>query len=516
MIDLPVDRVHTLENFLDMYHFKDEEVLICESFANAQDVFIADKIKKPTIEITLEKAGPDVGYINIHNNATPMNEKQFQNYHKISGSVKVKGGGIGFAGVGAKVFLASNIGGEIFTITGKNNSDFFSSRMVMTKDNVQYEKNLSLSEIFGNKTHKHQYGTTYRVRVNKQGYNYFKERLSHIVQFWWNHSLLKKHFTVIVDGKEVKPFDPVGQKFKKSFQWKKHKIECYCWITRSEIPIERRHVVYAVHGKRITNEIISQPINLKSDFYNRVFCLVDVTHLSKHIAPDKESFHTNWETNQTKQAAQKFFIEFLSEEGLLGNNTSTVQTTEIVNEFTKELDKLLKTKAFKDLNPFLSARKRMVPTPDENGDFPLSEIEGGEGQGSGESGNGGEQGGEGQGEEQGGDGKTFVEDDEGGRAGKHIEKKSKGIRIIPTEEFPNEKEEAWVDLKKGAVCLNVLHPFYQIMVNSDKCGKFEQFNIRRLLIESLIKFKNDELKENWDPAKTLNMYRDLLHKTWSG
>ena len=73
--------------------------------------------------------------------------------------------------------------------------------------------------------------------------------------------------------------------------------------------------------------------------------------------------------------------------------------------------------------------------------------------------------------EQGGEGKTFVEDDEGDRAGKHIEKKSKGIRIIPTEEFPNEKEEAWVDLKKGAVCLNVLHPFYQIMINSDKLEK---------------------------------------------
>ena len=111
------------------------------------------------------------------------------------------------------------------------------------------------------------------------------------------------------------------------------------------------------------------------------------------------------------------------------------------------MDKLLKTKAFKDLNPFLSARKRMVPTPDENGDFPLSQIEGGEGQGSGDGEDGGEQGGDGQGEEQGGDGKTFVEDDEGDRSGKHIEKKSKGIRIIPTDEFPNEQEEAWVDLK---------------------------------------------------------------------
>ncbi len=78
MKDLPVDRVHTLENFRDMYHFRDEEVLLCEAFANAQDVFLEDKIKKPTIEITLEKTGPDEGYINFHNNGTPMTEKQFE------------------------------------------------------------------------------------------------------------------------------------------------------------------------------------------------------------------------------------------------------------------------------------------------------------------------------------------------------------------------------------------------------------------------------------------------------
>ena len=38
MIDLPVDRVHTLENFRDMYHFRDEEVLLCEAFANEQEL----------------------------------------------------------------------------------------------------------------------------------------------------------------------------------------------------------------------------------------------------------------------------------------------------------------------------------------------------------------------------------------------------------------------------------------------------------------------------------------------
>ena len=83
-------------------------------------------------------------------------------------------------------------------------------------------------------------------------------------------------------------------------------------------------------------------------------------------------------------------------------------------------------------------------------------------------------------------------------------------------EFPEEPEEAWIDLQRGAVCINIVHPFYVKMSNLDRFGKFEKFNINRILIEALIKFKNEELKEGWDPQKTLNTYRDLLHKTWNG
>ena len=509
---LPVDRVHTLENFRDMYHRPDEEVVLCEAFANAVDVFLHDKIKNPKIEVTLDKLTSDVGYVNFHNNGTPMTEKQFEKYHEISGSAKVKGGGIGFAGVGAKIWLVSELGGEIFTITGKNNSDFLASRMFKTENNdkkdVEYDYVTDISKIFSDKKYQHKYGTTYRVRVNQHAYRSFKENLPDIIQFWWNYALLKKQFTVTVDGIQVKPFDPV-QRFQKSFTWKKNKINCYCWISRNEIPEERRHIVFAVHGKRIMNELISSPVNLKEGYFHRVFCLVDVSHIAEHIATDKESFHGNWQTNQTRQAAQKFFLEFLSEKGLLGRDISKPQTAEIVNEFTKELDRLLKTKEFKDLNPFLSPRKRMVPTPDKDGDIPLTEVEGeGPVGGEGVGGKGGDS--------DHGEGTSFVEDEEGDTPGKRVEKRSKGIRIIPTEEFPDEKEEAWVDLKRGAVCINTLHSFYVRMKNVDRFGKFEKFNINRVLIEALIKFKNEELKENWDPIKTLNMYRDLLHKTWSG
>lgn len=509
MKSLEVDRIHVLEDLLDMYHFKDEEVLVCEAFANAQDVFLEDGIKNPTIEITLEKTSSG-GFINFHNNGTPMTTKQFDKYHVIASSVKTKGGGIGFAGVGAKVFLASNNGGEIFTISGKNNSDFMASRMLRTTDDVGYEEINNLKEIFGDSQYKHKYGTTYRVRLNDNGYRYMKERLEKIVQFWWNYALLRKQFTVIVDGKKIEPYDP-KERFRKSFTWKKHKIDCYCWVSRIEITEERRHIVYSVHGKRIHNDPITTPIQLKEGVSNRVFCLVDVSHLAKHIRTDKESFANNWETNQTKQAAQKFFIEFLQEQGLTGKESSSkVQTTEIVNEFTKELDRLLKTKDFKDLNPFLAPRKRQVPQPNEEGDILLSEVPGGPVSGEGE-------GGDGPGRDiEHDEGTAHVEDEEGDIPGKRVERRSKGIRIIPTEEFPNEKEQAWVDLSKGAVVINILHPFYITMKESDRFGKFEKFNIHRVLIEALIKFKNDELKENWDPRKTLNMFSDLLQKTWNG
>lgn len=509
MKSLDVDRIHVLEDFLDMYHFRDEEVLVCEAFANAQDVFLKDKIKNPTIEINLDKTISG-GYITFHNNGTPMIEKQFEKYHTIASSVKVKGGGIGFAGVGAKVFLASQVGGEIFTISGDGKSNFMASRMLRTVDDVGMEEIDDLSKVFGYDI-KHKYGTTYRVRLNEHGYIYFKENLKTIIQNWWNFALLKNQFTVIIHGEKVEPYNPEKQ-FEKQFTWKGTKINCYCWVSRHEIPDHNRHIIYSVHGKRIFNETITQPIQLKEGIWNRVFCLVDVSHLAKYIRTDKESFQNYGEVPPTKQAVQKFFIDFLKDQGLTSkDNTSKVQTTEIVNEFTQELDRLLKTKEFKDLNPFLAPRKRMVPGSDNTGDITVSEIPG-DGLGGGK-----KPVKPGPGKEAGtGDGTAFVEDEDGDTVGKLKERKSKGIRIIPTEEYPNEKEEAWVDLSVGAVVLNILHPFYTTMRNSDISGKFEKFNIRRLLIEALIKFKNDELKETWDPTKTLNTYRDLLHKTWNG
>ena len=506
---LPVDRVHALEDLLDMYDFRHEEVLLCEAFANAVDIFLEDKIKNPQINITLDNS-VDKYYINFHNNGTPMTRRQFDKYHVIAGSSKHKGGGIGFAGVGAKVFLASTLGGEIFTISGKNNSDFMASKMFKTIDDVKFEEIDDLTKIFPHGNYQHEYGTTYRVKINQHAYNYFKESLERIIQFWWNFALLNNQFTVLVNRKKIKPFDP-QTRYDRSFTWKKHKINCYCWISKTEFPAKYKDIVYSIHGKRIMNEPIEKPIILKDGSYGRIFCLANVSHIAKHIRTDKESFAGNWETNQTRQAVQDFFVDFLTEQGLVRRDISKPQTSEITNEITKELDQLLKTKDFKDLDPFLSPRKRITPTRDKSGDISISETEG-EGIADGDSTINNPTGNDpGHSDET-----AVVEDSDGNDVGKKVERKSKGIRIILTDQYPDEPEESWVDGTKGAICINILHQFYIKMCEADSFNKLERFNVARLLIEALIKYKNDELKEEWDPKKTLDIYRNLLHKIWKG
>lgn len=221
---LPVDRLHALQDFLDMCHYRDEDVLVNEALANAQDIFLKDGKKNGRIEISLKSTNDEAGYIDFHNNGSPMNQAQFERYHTIAGSHKKKGGGIGFAGVGAKVFLVSNQGGEIITMTGETNSNYLASKMFRTKDDLQYIKSWKsdISEILGNYKYKHEYGTTYRVRLSRLAYDYLKQKINKIIPFWWNYALLTKQFSVIINGVQVEPFDP-PERFKKSFFWKKTK-----------------------------------------------------------------------------------------------------------------------------------------------------------------------------------------------------------------------------------------------------------------------------------------------------
>ena len=89
------------------------------------------------------------------------------------------------------------------------------------------------------------------------------------------------------------------------------------------------------------------------------------------------------------------------------------------------------------------------------------------------------------------------------------ERRARGIHIIYDDTLLKHNEEAFVDLAIGAIIIDTMHPFWL------KCkGNYslKNFNLMRIVIEALIKFKSDELE--WSPKETLERSRDLIHKVW--
>ena len=286
-----------------------------------------------------------------------MNETQFygnDGYHKVSFSNKRKGNGIGFGGVGAKLFLTSEQDGEIITITGNGKNDFMASKMHKIDNDVKFmtTKKYPLKDILEIPNYSHKFGTTYSVRLTNQAYKYLKDKLLDILRYWWNQALLTQSIVVTIDGKPVVSWKPRGDKYKVDFAFKNKKFFALCFIAKEIIPKPSSHVIYTVFGKRIYNKEISL-VKVKLDYTNLVFCVVDVSKLADQLISNKEGFKKNTYTNECRHHIENGFFKFLEQHGLTTNNLAEPKKQMLKNELTKRLEDLFKTKEFNQLNPFL-------------------------------------------------------------------------------------------------------------------------------------------------------------------
>ena len=91
-----VNLLHLLEDIRDSYAVALEEVIIAELIANALDSGAS------RLEFT---ADPSAGFIRLADNGRGMRRVELKDYHNIAATAKIRGRGIGFAGVGAKLSL---------------------------------------------------------------------------------------------------------------------------------------------------------------------------------------------------------------------------------------------------------------------------------------------------------------------------------------------------------------------------------------------------------------------------
>jgi Histidine kinase-, DNA gyrase B-, and HSP90-like ATPase len=101
-----VDLLHLLEDLRDAYPGSTEETILTEIIANALDsgarrIAIDTDASAPAVTITDDGAG--------------MRRRELARYHDIAASTKVRGAGIGFAGVGIKIALL--VSAEVLTET---------------------------------------------------------------------------------------------------------------------------------------------------------------------------------------------------------------------------------------------------------------------------------------------------------------------------------------------------------------------------------------------------------------
>ena len=91
-----VDLLHLLEDLRDAYPGSTEETILTEIIANSLDsgarrIAIATDASTPAVTIADDGAG--------------MRRRELARYHDIAASTKVRGAGIGFAGIGIKIAL---------------------------------------------------------------------------------------------------------------------------------------------------------------------------------------------------------------------------------------------------------------------------------------------------------------------------------------------------------------------------------------------------------------------------
>lgn len=162
-----------IDDFLKMYPEEPHEVLVTESIANALDA------EASSIKITIQD-----GTYTIDDDGRGMTESEFEeNYHSLAFSTKTRGEGIGFAGVGAKLYLIFlEAGSKIVTET--RSTDFHGASELAVIDGEPRWRRITPSRLDHN-------GTIYTVQLHRTHQQLLSpDKIMKIVQRHYNSVLL--------------------------------------------------------------------------------------------------------------------------------------------------------------------------------------------------------------------------------------------------------------------------------------------------------------------------------------
>ena len=265
-----------------------------------------------------------------------MDKKTFESYHVIAISTKTYGKSIGFAGVGAKVYLAVGDFVRIFTETCCGNESW-SSEM--------YREGRTLMLHTPEKSSRKKKGTYYKVLINYIDYLTLQQSLEDWVRMFCNNALING-IKISVNGKSVKPWIPETSKTKSYLVRAENKeFPCKLHLCKNDLPKSKHNIEYHINNHFVKGRYSDYYDQVKPEFRDKWFVSVEASEIAGYLKTDKSGFRGGWW--KYGDAIEKEIFKELQKLRLISTQT---KKTAAPQSLAKAFENLLKGK-FAFLNP---------------------------------------------------------------------------------------------------------------------------------------------------------------------
>ena len=419
------DLQHALENFANMYD-SHALMLVDESISNSLDAGASN------IDIKIETTS-GAASISFLDNGPGMNESQFTNYQKASFSTKDKKFGLGFAGIGAKMYVIAHEKSEIITETFNGKKQLACSFYV--NDGVKTCQRIS----------KHKFtrpGTLYKVILKPEDHYYLINNLESILIDSFNHAMLNG-LNITINGNKIKPESPSATKQQTfTVSHKGKKLLCKFYLLKDDLAKHKRNICYQIMGKRICEKNLEFLNDVQGKYHEKIYVSVDALPIKSLLKPDKSSFLPGFYPYH--RIINKEIHKITKKLGLLSNNTPNKL---INNVLTKAFAKLFLDPKYAWLNPQGTGSIGCFGTgqPTSRGTSTTS---------------------------------TSTSHRQGG-----VRHRSKGGFAIGTYVNPSDKRDGWLDIANNIPMINAGHPLY---IKFDPNPKTLQWHMARVVVSVLL------------------------------
>lgn len=476
-----------IQDLREQYPHDPLSTLIIETFANALDAGATQ------IDIYV-----DEDRYRIKDNGKGMTAYEFKEYHNVASLTKVKGaGGIGFAGVGAKIYLDR----AEYIITETKSKDFYSaSKWGFVENNpVPQWEVIPPAENITNT------GTVVEVKLNPEDRGKLtKNTVAEVLRENYNAVLMGYYCIteVRVNNEKVEPWKPqeVAQRHDFNIKVGRHTVKGFFLKAKNPVPDEFQGISVVVCGKTVLKQEWFKQFALSSE---TITGLIIADHLIEIVTTSKTQFVRTsmlWKKFHARVGVE--FSRWLEE---IGAKPTLPEVSSDISNIVKDLERsinnvLMNTPELLSLanSIFQNIMKRSTVIRSESGEIRAEEVEGsqkvpgtlkGPSKGAGVETVGPEE------------GTGLIENEFGDIKAETVKRRMKSGIKIGFFEKSDDPNEGWIDPASQTITINAGHPAYKIACGLSIEGRVSHvwvYHVLRVVIKVLSKETEEhpELVEN--------------------